>query len=95
MDLAALRAKRGHILSLADRFGATNVRVFGSIARGENRPDSDVDLLVDLPSTQSLLVWSAFWQALEDVIGLKVDLAVSSDLRPEIRRAIVAEAIPL
>jgi predicted nucleotidyltransferase len=69
--------------------------VFGSVARGEARGESDIDLLVDLAPNQSLLAWSAFWQELESLLGAKVDLAVSSDLRPDVRRAVLAEAVPL
>ena len=95
VDLHHLRVQRDLVLRIAASFGATNVRVFGSVARGEGRPDSDLDLLVDLAPTRSLLAWGAFWQALEAALGVKVDLAVESDLRPEIRRAILEEAVPL
>ena len=95
VDLPRLRSQRDLILQIAASFGASNVRVFGSVARGESRSDSDLDLLVDLAPSRSLLEWSAFWQALEAALGVKVDLAIESDLRPEIRRAIVEEAVPL
>jgi uncharacterized protein len=95
VDLPRLRAHRQQILQLAAAFGASNVRVFGSIARGEARPDSDVDLLIDFPPDRSLLEWSAFWQELERVLGARVDLAVASDLRPEVRSVVLNEAIPL
>jgi predicted nucleotidyltransferase len=95
VDLPRLRTQRELILRLAASFGVTNVRVFGSVARGEARPDSDVDFLVSLPPSHSLLTWGAFWEALEAALGVKVDVVVESDLRPEVRQAILSEAIPL
>jgi predicted nucleotidyltransferase len=95
VNLPRLRDKRDLILRQAESFGASNVRVFGSVARGESHPGSDVDLLVDLAPARSLLTWSAFWQALEAALGVKVDLAVESDLRPEVRQAILEEAVLL
>lgn len=95
VDLPSLRAQREAIIRLAATYGASNVRVFGSLARGDERSDSDIDLLVDMAPEQSLLAWSGFWQELEVMIGSKIDLAVSTDLRPEVKRAVLAEAVPL
>lgn len=95
VDLPELRTHRDLILRLAATYGASNVRVFGSVARGEASAESDVDLLVDLPPERSLLAWSAFWQALEDALGTRIDLAVASDLRPEVKQAVLAEAVAL
>lgn len=95
VDLQHLREQRDQILRLAASYGASNVRVFGSLARGEARSESDVDLLVDLAPGQSLLAWSALWQELESMVGARIDLAISSDLRPSVRAALLAEAIPL
>ena len=95
VDLPQLRSQRDLILRLAASYGASNVRVFGSVARGEARAESDIDLLIDLPPERSLLAWSAFWQALEEALGAKVDLAVASDLRPEVKQAVLAEAVSL
>ena len=95
VDLAYLRARRDVILRLAAVYGASNVRVFGSVARGEAHEESDIDLLVDLAPDRSLLAWSGFWQELEHALGTTVDLAVASDLRPEVRQAVLAQAVPL
>jgi uncharacterized protein len=95
VDLAHLRAHRDQILHLATLYGASNVRVFGSVARGEARAESDIDLLVDLPAGQGLLAWSSFWQDLEHALGARVDLAVASDLRPDVRASVLAEAVAL
>lgn len=95
IDLPHLRAQRELILQLAESYGARNVRVFGSVARGEARSGSDVDLLVDFAPGASLLEWSAFWQALEAALGHPVDVAVETDLRPEVRDDVLREAIAL
>jgi predicted nucleotidyltransferase len=95
VDLPRLRSQRDAILRIAASYGASNVRVFGSLARGDARSDSDIDLVVDMPPEQSLLAWSAFWQELEALVGSRIDLAISSDLRPEVRIAVLAEAVPL
>ena len=63
----------------------TNLRVFGSVARGEDRPDSDVDLLVDLPPDIGLLGLGRVQAELEAILGTKVDLVPASDLKPAVR----------
>jgi uncharacterized protein len=95
VDLPHLRARRDAILRLAAAYGASNVRVFGSVARGEVRADSDVDLVVDMAPERSLHAWSALWQELEAVVGSRIDLAIASDLRPEVRRVVLEEAVPM
>jgi predicted nucleotidyltransferase len=90
-----LEAKRTDILRLADRHGATEVRVFGSVARGEAGPDSDVDLLVKMAPERSLLDHVALWQDLEDLLGRKVDLVSEKALHRLMRDQILKEAVPL
>ena len=75
-----LHAHRRAILELATRHGARNVRVFGSIARGEDRPDSDVDLLVDVEPGRSLLDVIALEQDLEALLGRPVDVQTDGGL---------------
>ncbi len=87
--------KRLAILSVAVRHGARNVRVFGSAARGDTGPDSDVDLLVDLEPGRSLLDHVALWQDLEELLGCRVDIVVEGGISPYLRDRIVAEATPL
>lgn len=96
MDLAALlEAKRADVVRIAAAHGARNVRVFGSVARREARPDRDIDLLVDLDPGRSLLDHAGLMLDLEALFGRKVDVAVEKGLRPAIRERVLAEAIPL
>lgn len=90
-----LHEKREVILQLAAKYGAQRVRVFGSVARGEARPDSDIDLLVDMPADHSLLDRIALLQDLEEMLKRKVDVATERVLRPDIRERVLREAIPL
>ena len=90
-----LQSKRVDILRLADRHGASEVRIFGSVARGEAGSDSDVDLLVKLAPGRSLLDHVALWQDLEDLLGRKVDLVSEKALHRLIRDQILKEAVPL
>lgn len=87
--------KRDEILRTAACYGATNVRVFGSVARGEARPDSDVDLLVRLKPDYKLRDHLGLTVALKDVLGRPVDIAVEANLRAELRLSILQDATPL
>lgn len=69
-----LNAKKGEILRISAKHGARNVRVFGSVARGEARPDSDVDFLVDMEPGRSLLDMGGLLMDLRDLLGLEVDV---------------------
>ena len=62
------------ILAVAERYGVYNIRIFGSYARGDDRPDSDIDILIDLEEGRSLLDLIAIQQDLEDLLGRKVDV---------------------
>jgi hypothetical protein len=87
--------KREKIVSLADSYGAVNVRLFGSVARGDDRPDSDVDFLVDVQRQWSLFDHIGLIQDLEDLLDRKVDLIPADSLREFCRDRILAEAIAL
>lgn len=91
--LDELRARRDEILAIADRWGATNVRVFGSVARGDATHGSDVDLLVDLDPARSLLDLGGLLMDLQELLGVAVD--VGTDVRPRMREQVLAETIPL
>ena len=89
-----LGGKREAILQLADKHGAYNVRVFGSVARGEAGPTSDVDLAVDVQPWVGL-EFLGLWDELEDLLGRKVDLLTERALKSGIRERILREAVAL
>jgi hypothetical protein len=86
---------RDAILAIAARYGARNVRAFGSAARGDAGPDSDIDLLVDLEPGRTLLDLVALWQDLEDLLGRPVDVVVEGGINPYLEERILSEAVPL
>jgi len=90
-----LKSKRLDILALAEQRGARNVRVFGSVARGQARPDSEIDFLVDLEPGRSLLDLGGLLMDLQRLLGLEVDVVTEAGLRPRLRQQVVAEAKPL
>ena len=91
----AIREKREAILRIAARHGASQVRLIGSVARGEARPDSDVDLLVTWNEGTSLLDQAALMLELENLLGRKVDLASDGWVKPSIRESVYRDAIAL
>ena len=90
-----LREKREEILRIAAQRGAYNVRVFGSAARGEAGPDSDVDFLVDLEPGRSLFDLGGLLMDLQDLLGREVDVVTEPALHWYIRDQVLAEAEPL
>ena len=90
-----LKAKRDDILRIAAKYGARNVRVFGSVVRGEARPDSDVDFLVDMEPGRSLLDMGGLLMDLRDALGREVDVVTERGLKARIRDRILKEASPL
>ena len=96
MTLDSLRRERkAEILRLAEQHGARNVRVFGSLARGEFREDSDIDFLVDLEKGRGLLDLGGLLMDLRDLLGERVDLVYSRSLHRYIRDRVSTEAVPL
>ena len=87
--------KRQDILRLAAQHGARNVRVFGSLARGEASPDSDVDILITLEPERSLLDLIALKQDLEDLLNCKVDVVTEAAVSPYIRPQVLRDAVAL
>ncbi len=96
VDLARLlQEKREDILRIAEKHGAFNVRVFGSVARGEAGPESDVDFLVELEPTKSLMDISSMIADLQELLGRSVDLAEPAGLHRLVRERIMREAVSL
>lgn len=93
---AAFKKKRNEILKLAARHGAKNVRVFGSVARGQATPESDLDLLVEVdPKHHSPWFPAGLITDLEDLLGCEVDVVTPNALHRLIRDRVLKEAIPL
>ena len=90
-----LKDKREDILHIAARHGARNVRIFGSVARGEADEKSDIDVLVDMEPGRSLLDMGGLLMDLQGLLGRKVDVATEKGLRDRIRDRVLNEAIPL
>lgn len=90
-----LKEKRAEILQIAAKYGASNIRVFGSVARGDEKEESDIDMLITLEKGRSLLDHAALVVELEDLLGCKVDVATETGLRERVRRRILQEAVPL
>lgn len=79
----------------AARYGARNVRIFGSVARGEADNDSDLDVLVDLEPGRSLFDLGGLLMELQEIFGCRVDVVTEQGLRPRIRERVLREAVPL
>jgi uncharacterized protein len=91
-----LAAHRDRVLAVAKSHGASNVRVFGSVARGEDGADSDIDLLVDVPEHGfGLIEHAGLLIDLEEELGTSIDLAPANTLRAGIRDSVLNEAIAL
>lgn len=90
-----LRRHRRTIVELARQRGASNVRVFGSVARGDDTDVSDVDLLVDLGTGVGLLVLIGLEREIAEVLGRPVDLVPAANLKAGVSSRVMAEAIPL
>ena len=96
MTLDELRTNhRDVILKIAARYGGSNVRVFGSVARGEADEKSDVDLLVDLEQGRSLFDLGGLWYDLNEVIPCEVDVWEPGSLKERIRTRALEEAVSL
>lgn len=87
-----IEQKREEILDLAAQYGAYNVRLFGSVARGEADQASDVDILVDLEPGRSLLDLGGLLMDLQELLQCQVDIVTERGLRPRIRDRVLAEA---
>ena len=90
-----LKSKREEILRIAARHGARNVRVFGSAARGEAGPRSDIDFLVDVGPERTPFFPGGLLADLEELLGCKVDVVTENGLHWYIRERVLKEAVPL
>jgi uncharacterized protein len=90
-----LKDKREAILQIAAKHGARNVRVFGSVARGEADDQSDIDFLVDMEPGRSLLDLGGLLTDLQDLLGRNVDVVTERGLKPRIRERVLHEAVAL
>jgi len=90
-----LESKRTEILRIAQAHGAHNVRIFGSVARGEADDMSDIDFLVEFDPGTSLLQHGAMIAELEELLGRKVDVAPEKTLKERVRDRVLSEALPL
>jgi uncharacterized protein len=95
MNEMILREQRAQILKIAQKHGARNIRVFGSVARGESLPDSDIDFLVELEPGRSLFDLGGLLYELQTLLGTDVDVVTEKGLRPRIRERVLREAVPL
>jgi len=95
MSLEALRTHRRKILELAERHGARNVRVFGSTVRGDARPDSDINFLVEVERGRTLLDVIALEQNLEVLLGRSVEVLTDAGLSHYLQQRILIEAAAL
>lgn len=87
--------QRTQIRFIAEQHGGRNIRVFGSVARGDDRPDSDLDLLIDLEKGRTLLDLIAIQQDLEELLGRKVDVHTEKSVSKFFRDQVLSEAVAL
>ena len=90
-----IKNHRDEIRRLGAKYGAKNIRIFGSVARGEARADSDVDVLVDLDPGRSLLDLGGLLMDLQELLGCQVDVVTEKGLRHRIRNRVLKESLPL
>ncbi len=90
-----LREKRAQILQIAERYGTRNIRVFGSVARGDAGPESDVDFLVELEPGRNLFDLGGFLYEVRELLGRPVDVVTEKGLREHVRSKVLKDAVPL
>lgn len=96
VELASLiKNKRGEILRIAEKYGARNIRVFGSVARGEADAKSDIDFLVELEPDRSLFDLGGLLMELQEALACKIDVVTEKGLRKRVHDRVLREAVPL
>ena len=93
--ITKIRSLHNDIDKIAAKYGAHNIRIFGSVARGENESTSDVDFLVEFEPGRSLLDHGGMIMDLQDLLGCKVDIVSERGLRPRMRERVLKEAVAL
>lgn len=91
----SLRQNRDAILQIARRYGASDIRIFGSIARGDATDSSDLDLIVRFEPGRSLLDHGGLVMDLRELLGIRVDVIDEEAMRPRFRQHVMKEAVPL
>jgi uncharacterized protein len=89
------RILKSHLSDLRENYGVKSLGIFGSCVRGENKPKSDLDLLVEFERAPTLFEFVRLERHLTTILGVKVDLVMKSALKPEIGRLILAEVVPI
>ncbi|MEL7564972.1 MAG: nucleotidyltransferase family protein [Dehalobacterium sp.] len=87
-----IKEKRDIILSIASKHGASKVRIFGSMVRGDHKPNSDVDILINLDKERSLFDLIALKNDLEQLLGRKVDIVTENSVHRHLKNRIISEA---
>jgi len=95
MTLQELRRRRAEIHEIAARHGVSRIQVFGSVARGEDRPDSDVDFLVEAGAVTSSWFPAGLVLDLQEILGRRVEIVEEAALSPVLRSSVVRDAVPL
>jgi predicted nucleotidyltransferase len=90
-----LQTLQGYLPELKQKYGVKSLGVFGSYVRGENKPRSDLDLLVEFEQAPTLFEFVRLERHLAEIVGVKVDLVMKSALKPEIGKNILAELVPV
>ena len=95
--LEELKAKRSEIMEIADKYGVSNIRVFGSVAEGKEKKTSDIDLLVNIDYKKygSGFARVDFKQSVEEFLHHEVDVITEKSLHPLLKKGIMKEAVPL
>ena len=93
--LQFVHEKRDEILRIAAKHGVSNIRLFGSVARGEEGPDSDVDFLVEAGAATTPWFPAGLVVDLEDILGRPVEVVTNRGLNPDLREHVLAEAVPV
>ena len=98
ITLEQLRTQyKSQILALAQKHGIENIRVFGSVARGDQDEESDIDFLCHLPLEKGATLWemAGMWGDMEELLPVEFDLVAEERLRPEMMKRVLLEAVPL